>query len=145
MKTFMKIGNYFIRYILSSPLHGLMSKNTLLIQFTGRKSGKKFTTPVNYTQEGSVVRVTSQRSRVWWRNLKSMPEVAVTIRGKKLTGNAVVLETPEQVAEGLIRFFQPAPLMAKYFKIKQNIDGSLDQADLQRTAEDSVVIEITLQ
>ena len=52
MSAFMKIGNTFIKLFLRSPLHRMMSKSTLLITFTGRKSGNKYTTPVNYSLEG---------------------------------------------------------------------------------------------
>jgi hypothetical protein len=38
---------------LRSPLHGILSKNFLLINFTGRKSGRVFTTPVSYSQDDS--------------------------------------------------------------------------------------------
>ena len=33
--------------LLRSPLHGLMSKNTLLLEFTGRKSGRLLSTPIS--------------------------------------------------------------------------------------------------
>lgn len=144
MKTFMKIGNFFIRLILTSPLHRLMSKNTLLVHFTGRKSGGKFTTPVNYTQEGNTIRLTSQRNRVWWRNLKTKPEISMTLRGQKARGKAVVLETPMDAAKGLAKYLRPAPQMAKYFDVKINPVGSFDQSDLFKAADGAVVIEITL-
>ena len=46
--VFKWIMNPAIKLILRSPLHGLMSKRLLLITFTGRKSGKQFTTPLGY-------------------------------------------------------------------------------------------------
>jgi deazaflavin-dependent oxidoreductase (nitroreductase family) len=145
MNTFMKIGNFFIRMILSSPLHGMMSKNTLLIHFTGRKSGKQYTTPVNYTQQDNLIRITSQRDRVWWRNLKGRPESEITLRGQRLTGTAKVLETREEAVNGLAGYLRPAPNLARFFNIKHNPDGSFDQADLLKVADRIVVIEITLQ
>ncbi len=41
-----------MKFLLRSPIHGMVSKTVLLITFTGRKSGKSFTTPVDYSQEG---------------------------------------------------------------------------------------------
>lgn len=144
MSFFMKVGNTFIRGLLSSPFHSLMSKNTLVIHFTGKKSGKQYATPVNYTQQGEIVRVTSQRDRVWWRNLKHNPDVSIRLRGKLLDGKAVVLDTPEQAAAGLSRFLEPAPQMAKYFGVSLLEDGSFSQPDLVEKARNTVVIEITL-
>jgi deazaflavin-dependent oxidoreductase (nitroreductase family) len=145
MNTLMKIGNFFIRLILTSPLHGLRSKNTLLVNFSGRRSGKQYKIPVTYTQEGDTIRFISHPKRVWWRNLKTMPEVVVTVRGKQLNGTAAVLETPEEVADGLARFLRPAPQMAKYYKVKIDENGDFDQTDLRRNVDTSIVIEISLQ
>jgi deazaflavin-dependent oxidoreductase (nitroreductase family) len=140
----MKIGNFFIRLILSSPLHKLISKNTLLIHFTGRKSGKQYSTPVNYTQEGSTIRITSQRERLWWRNLKQAPAVSLHLRGKLVGGTAAVLESPADVASGLERFLRPAPDLARYYQISMDESGSFDQADLVNAARSAVVIAIVL-
>ena len=38
----------FVKLILCSPLHGILSRNTMLFTFTGRRSGKEYTTPVNF-------------------------------------------------------------------------------------------------
>ena len=40
------IVNKTMKLILRSPMHGVVSKSMLLISFTGRKSGKTYTTPV---------------------------------------------------------------------------------------------------
>ena len=50
-----KIINPFIILILRSPLRGIMGAGFLLISYTGRKSGKRFTLPVNYAREGSSI------------------------------------------------------------------------------------------
>lgn len=50
-----KVINPIVKGLLRSPLHGLMSKNTMLIEFKGRKSGRMFTTPVSYHIEGDRV------------------------------------------------------------------------------------------
>jgi deazaflavin-dependent oxidoreductase (nitroreductase family) len=145
MNIFWKTGNFMIRLILSSPLHAMMSKNTLLIHITGRKSGKQYTTPVNYTQQDNLIRLTTQRRRVWWRNFKDRPETAITLRGQRLSGTAKVFENLEEAADGIAKYLRPAPQMARYFDVKQNPDGSFDKTDLLKAAENRVVIEITLQ
>jgi len=54
-KQFQTMGNVFMGGILRSPLHVLLSRNTLLITFKGRRSGKQFTTPVNYALVGDLI------------------------------------------------------------------------------------------
>jgi len=51
--------NPIMKWILGSPLHRVVSKSTMLVTFTGRKSGKQYTIPVNYVREGDVFYVTS--------------------------------------------------------------------------------------
>jgi len=145
MSAFMKLGNFFIRLVLASPLHALMSGNTLLVHFTGHKSGRSFTTPVNYTQEDGVIRIISRRERVWWRNLREAAAVSLTLRGRRVSGAPTVIETPEAVAAGLAGFLRPKPDFARYYQVRAAEDGSFNQEDLLRQAEDTVVIEIMLE
>ena len=42
-----KLYNPFVGALLRSPLHGFMSNSTMLLTYTGRKSGKTYTTPVS--------------------------------------------------------------------------------------------------
>jgi hypothetical protein len=49
-----KLYNPIVSWLLRSPLQGLMSSSTMLITFAGRKSGKTYTTPVNYV--GTIIR-----------------------------------------------------------------------------------------
>ena len=53
------IFNPLMIWLLHSPLHKIASKNTLLITFIGRKSGKKYTTPVNYVIDSNVIFIVS--------------------------------------------------------------------------------------
>jgi hypothetical protein len=50
-----KFANPFVRLILRSPLHGLMSAALLLISYRGRKSGRKYSLPVQYVQDGNQI------------------------------------------------------------------------------------------
>ncbi len=51
------IWNPLVRLILRSPLHGVMSKGIMLITYTGLKSGKEYTLPVSYLQDGGRIYV----------------------------------------------------------------------------------------
>ncbi len=39
--------NPIMMWLLRSPLHGMLSSSTMIITYTGRKSGKMFSTPDN--------------------------------------------------------------------------------------------------
>lgn len=144
MNIFMKIGNFFIKFILNSSLHGIMSSNTLLITFNGRKSGKAYTTPTNYTQDGNIVRIISQRDRVWWRNLVGGAPVILRLRGENVKGRAEALTDDFHVVQGLEAFLQPKPQFARYFGIGLDDQGNFKIKDVHEAAKTRVVVEITL-
>ena len=145
MSFFMDVWNQFNRIILPTALHKITSKATLLIRFTGKKSGKSFTTPVNYTQIGNTLRITSLCTRHWWRNLKTNPEVTIILRGKEVNGVAEVIEERGAVANELNHYLTPAPGMARYFNVTSNPDGSFDEKDLFNTADGRVVVKVEIE
>jgi deazaflavin-dependent oxidoreductase (nitroreductase family) len=141
---FTDIWNQFNKVILNTPLHGITSKNTILITFRGRKSGLEYTTPVNYTQHGDTIRITSLAERSWWRNLIKNPDVIITLRGKQLKGTAEVFRARDKVTQELENYLKPVPRMARYFKVKIDPDGKFNEQDLFNAAENRVMIKIHL-
>src|SRR5579863_2896912 len=87
--------NSGVSTILRSPWHGMRSHRLLLLTFTGRKSGKEFTTPMRYVQEGETLRM--KVVYPWWKNLVGAATVRVLLRGEMRTGTAEVL--PEEDGE----------------------------------------------
>jgi hypothetical protein len=84
--------NSLVTTILRSPWHGMRSDRLLLLTFTGRKSGKEFTTPIRYEQDGETLRMVVVYP--WWKNLRGQATVRVLLRGEMRTGTAEVL--PEE-------------------------------------------------
>jgi len=75
----------------------------MLITVSGRKTGRLYTTPVNYVCEGDTITVVSRTHRKWWRNLRGGAPVAVRVAGKDLKGvGEVVVDDKEAVAGALL-------------------------------------------
>lgn len=139
-----KIGNPFMKAILRSPLHGLASNNAMLITFAGRKSGKTYTTPVNYVRHGEALLVLSQDDRTWWRNLRGGAPVTVRVQGQDLKGTGEALEDPEAVTENLLILLQQAPAFRNYCQISLTEDGQPeDPKALAQVAQNKVIVRIT--
>ncbi|HET8911751.1 MAG TPA: nitroreductase/quinone reductase family protein [Ktedonobacteraceae bacterium] len=83
--------NALVTTILHSRWHDLMSQRLLLITFTGRNSGKKFTTPIRYKQEGETLQIKIVAEYSWWKNLIPEQTVHILLRRQKRTGTAEVL------------------------------------------------------
>ncbi len=92
------LANAIATTILRSRWHRMRSDQLLLLTFTGRKSGKEFTTPLRYVQEGETLRMTVVYP--WWKNLVGEATVRVLLRGQMRIGTAEVL--PEKDGEVVV-------------------------------------------
>ena len=73
--------------------------DVLLLTVTGRKSGRRFTSPLMYMRDGDAFVVVASnggidREPAWWLNLQSLPEATVqvdrdviAVRAEKATGD----------------------------------------------------------
>ena len=91
--------NPLMTAILRSRWHRLRSDRLLLLTFTGYKSGKEFTTPIHYVQEGETLRIVVVYP--WWKNLVGGTTVHVLLRGHTHTGTAEVF--PERYGEAVVK------------------------------------------
>jgi deazaflavin-dependent oxidoreductase (nitroreductase family) len=134
--------NPMMIWLLRSPLHAVISKNFMLVTYTGRKSGKAYTIPVNYVRNGPVLTVTSYRQRTWWRNLRDGAPVTVRLQGRELHATGEVIEDDEGVSAALMAYLQNAPGSAKFFQVGLDSDGRPEARDILRAARDRVMIRI---
>ena len=128
-----KIGNPFVSALLRSPAHSLLSGKFMLISVTGRKSGRTYTTPVNYVREGDEMTVISRRGRAWWRNLADPAPVLVQLRGKRQAGVAQVLALD---GPGLVE-------AVNGFYAKMGLHP--DPAKIESSAAECVVVRVELE
>lgn len=92
-----KLLNPLMKIILNSPLHGGLSKRVMVLSFTGRKSGKRYSTPVAYVREGDHVIVVTYSS--WRSNFKEPAPVQMRIQGKSVSGTAVFVNDPVRIKQ----------------------------------------------
>lgn len=127
--TIRRLGNGFVRALLRSPLHGLLSGSLLLVTYTGRRSGRTFTIPVMYVEDAGalVVYVGQSPERVWWRNLRSGAQVDVRLRGQDFTGLGSAVAGSTGLRKGYLARFpraakalaaDPAPIFVRVTELK---------------------------
>jgi deazaflavin-dependent oxidoreductase (nitroreductase family) len=138
------IVNPIVSLILRSPLHRIVSGSLLLLTFTGRKSGRQFTTPVGYMRDGDGLLVFTDR--MWWENLRGGAPVSVLLRGhrqtastKVITDRAAVVATIERLAARL-----GAKDAYRLVGITLADDQSPSHEDLMAAMEGHVVIHLNL-
>ena len=134
--------NNFMIVLLKSPLHGLISKNILLLTYTGSKSGKTYRLPVNYIPVGDSLLVTSSRTRTWWRSLRKGAPVSLQLRGLLVQAQAQAVEDTQEVAAAFGDLFAVAPQMARYFDVRLESGVKTVQEDLFEAARTRVIVWI---
>lgn len=136
--------NTLMAAILRSPLHGLLSKQMMLISFTGRKSGTRYTIPVTYVRSDDTIHVVSFRERRWWRNLRGGAPVTLRLRGTDVMGHGDLIEEQNAVAEALTAYLRRVPHFARYFRVGLGPDGQPVPTDIAQAATRHVMIRVTL-
>jgi deazaflavin-dependent oxidoreductase (nitroreductase family) len=142
-----KIVNPLVRSILHSPLHKLMSATLLLITYRGRKTGLKYSLPVQYVQNGNFIYIMPgmPELKTWWRNLKKSAPVQLALRGQTLAGNAIVLKADtdsEEILGSLGLYLRRFPAMAKVHHIRRAADGSFSIGEMRLAATKAVIIRV---
>jgi len=137
--------NDFVKFILRTPLHGLFSKSTMLITLTGRKSGRKVTTPVSYYySDEKTLWVISSRDRKWWRNATGGADVTLRLRGKDMPARAEAILDESAVAVQLKDYIARFPKIAKYINVPLDDDGNPLESDLAREAAKRLFVRVEL-
>lgn len=94
--------NPLIKAILSSPLHRLLSNDLMVLRFHGRKSGRQYSIPVGYLQQGNALFIFSHSA--WRANLVNAAPVSVRLRGTLLHGTADHVQDSQAIIE-VVRLF----------------------------------------
>lgn len=138
-----KLYNPPMKWLLRSPLHGIVSSMYMVVTFTGRKSGQTYSTPVEYfTVDGTLTFLTASEHQ-WWRNLRDGAAVTVQVRGKALAGISQTSIGDPSVYEAALRgYLKRYPGRAKYFNVRQESDGTYNAEDLAREAARTVVVSV---
>jgi deazaflavin-dependent oxidoreductase (nitroreductase family) len=141
---FIRLGNPILAALLRSPFHAMADRSMMLISVTGRRTGKVYTTPVNYLCDGKTLTVMSMRERTWWRNLRGGAEVSLQLQGEARRGQATLAEDEPAVAEALGRVVAHAPAYARFLPVRMRPDGTAEPDDLAHAARSRVVVSIQL-
>jgi deazaflavin-dependent oxidoreductase (nitroreductase family) len=132
-----------MKFVLRSPIHGMVSKTVLLITFTGCKSGKVYTTPVSYSQDGNQIYIFTHAD--WWKNLCNNKPVTLRIRGREYQGLAEpVAEDKQTIAAGLAAHLRKVPSDARYYGVTFDKVGKPNAGEVEKAVETVVMLRIRL-
>jgi deazaflavin-dependent oxidoreductase (nitroreductase family) len=136
-------GNTFISWVLRSPFHGLLSNGTMLITVTGRKTGKKYTTPVGYYQQDGYLWILTSRDRQWWRNVKNGAKVSLLLKRKPVQGFAEAELDAQAVEARMFEYIKHVPMAVKPLGIRME-NNTANAEDVARAARDRLFVKIKI-
>jgi len=136
-------GNDFMSWTLRSPFHGMLSNGMMLITVTGRKTAKKYTTPVGYYREDGCLWIITSRDRTWWKNLQGGAEVSLLLKRQSVVAFAEPELDEKSVEERMYQYVKHVPQTAKPLGIRVE-NGIANAQDIARTAKDRLFVRLRL-
>lgn len=143
------VANPVVRWILRSPVHGALSGGVMLLTYQGRRSGRRYTLPVQYARDGDTLYVVPGRpeQKTWWRNLRGGAPVQVRLQGQVLAGTAEAIsggDDPEVVAAGLTTYRRRFPGAPRMQQVRALSDGPPDTAGPRVDLPRAVLVRIAV-
>lgn len=137
-------ANVPVKWLLRSPLHGMVDDQLMLITARGRRSGRSFTIPVGYAHgvDGWYVLVGEPATKSWWRNLEGGADVTLMMHGEQVPAHARVMrwQTNHSLFEGaLALYLRRFPRTARRLGVPMP-GGVPDHAALREVARDAVMV-----
>ena len=114
------IGRKLVNVFASAGLRlGIAPRGTYLLTTTGRKSGKRRTTPVQLIENSERFLVAPYGAVPWVHNARAAGEVTLT-RGRKSTTHPVTEVTPAEAAPVLKRYVEKVAVVRPYVDAKKD-------------------------
>ena len=150
---FYRALNVPMRVLLRSRLHGIASSNLCVLMYSGRRSGRRFETPLSYVREGGRVWLLSSVDTRWWTNF--LPPkgdsgwqgeaVEVLAAGEVLRGRArTIQQDRERLRESVEHFLTALPRDAVVYGIGLDGERRPKAGDLSRALARLVMVEVAL-
>jgi hypothetical protein len=116
--------NVPMRVVLGLPFPTPLSKNLMLVRYTGRKTGRVFRQPLSYAREGEVL-LTPGGGR-WTLNMEGGRPVRIRLRGRDLSARPELVREPGEVERLIDVIIAVNPSAGKSIPLPRMADGHLE-------------------
>jgi hypothetical protein len=126
--------NPVLRAVLSSRLHAPISGQLLVLHFTGRRTGRRYSLPVGYRDVSGRMAVLTNSG--WRVNFRGGADVQLTLRGRRRPARATLVEDPGEVARVYRDLIEEAGVARaqRRLGIRINVDRVPTQEELEEAA-----------
>ena len=123
-----KMVNVPMRAVLSLPFSTPLSRNLMLVRYTGRKSGRVYRQPLSYARDGEAL-LTPGGGR-WTLNMEGGRPVQIRLRGRDVSARPELVPDPGEVERLLDVIVAENPPAARYIPLPRQPDGHLEPTAL---------------
>ena len=133
-----KMVNVPMRAVLSLPFSTPLSRNLMLVRYTGRKSGRVYRQPLSYARDGEAL-LTPGGGR-WTLNMEGGRPVRIRLRGRDVSARPELVREPGEVERLLDVIVRENPPAARYIPLPRLADGHLEPTALAAAIEHGFAI-----
>ncbi len=126
-----RLINFWMNRLLRSPWHGFVSKRIMIVNYTGRKSGKSYSVPVSYYHDGEVIYCFTNGS--WRHNFTAEASASLRIRGRDYpVVGSIVYGGHEQQVDVMSAYFKAVPQDRKFYGVHRGSDGEPIREEVEK-------------
>jgi deazaflavin-dependent oxidoreductase (nitroreductase family) len=126
-----KVANAIVSTLLRTPgVSSGMGKRLVIINVTGRKTGKKYSVPVAYTRHDGILLVGTPFA--WARNMRTGEPVEIILQGKRRQADVEVIRDEDGVVAAYDVICRDNRQFAKFNNIGFGPDGVPSPSDLHQ-------------
>ena len=122
--------NRFVRWLLGSPVHWVMSGKLMVVEVVGRRTGARYSVPTAYADRGDQVLAAS--SGTWVRNLAPDRPVVLVHRGRRRTRVPRIVTDREAAGQVAADLFPGNPVLRRNMQVPLDREGRVDAERLDR-------------
>ena len=141
MKYLFRFINPFVRVILKSPIHFILSHQILLFRVIGRKSKKIYEIPASYAHINDALVCVTLRENIWWKNFIDIEDQEIYFKGKKISKKISINFSDDNfVRTKLKELIEHNPIDAFFAGVKLDRNKVPNSEDLDKAAKLHTVI-----
>ncbi len=132
-KQLFRLQVFLIRHNLAKRLGTI----AMVITTTGRKTGRKRSTPIGYLRDGESILAFTYPHHHWYKNVRRKPEALLTIQGQKIPTRVELVDDAAGRRRVIEAYQRERPgSFARMYKLAPN--ASIE--DILRAARDRVFV-----
>ena len=143
---FFAVLNPVMRTLLKSRFHRLASRDITILSYRGRKTNRRYETPLSYVYRQQDILLLSSYNTRWWQNFTDEPyPVELLVKRKTLRGMATLHSGQSEFLSSNVAFFlKQLPRDASIYSVKMDSAGDPIESTLKDIGDRVILVVVEL-